>query len=134
VYYGLLVTIALTIVVSIKLVGIILVSALIVIPGATGLQLSRNYRSVIVYSMATGVLSVIIGLQLSFSLNIASGATIVLVMFALFLIAVGVSPRRTYMQALLARFRKPAEAVPDESMPVHADAGLAEPDAGTPGD
>ena len=134
VYYGLLVTIALTIVVSIKLVGIILVSAMIVIPGATGLQLSRNYRSVIVYSMATGVLSVIIGLQLSFSFNVASGATIVLVMFALFLIAVGISPRRKYMQALLARFGTSAEAVPDESIPVPADGGLAGPDTGTPGD
>jgi len=134
VYYGLLVTIALTIVVSIKLVGIILVSALIVIPGATGLQLSRNYRTVIVYSMVTGVLSVILGLQLSFSFNVASGATIVLVMFALFLIAVGVSPRRTYMQTLLARLRGPAAVAPDESMPATADAGLAEPDAGTPGD
>jgi len=91
VYYGLLVTIALTIVVSIKLVGIILVSALIVIPGATGLQLSRNYRSVLVYSMATGILSVLIGLQLSFSFNVASGATVVLVMFALFVIAATMS-------------------------------------------
>jgi zinc transport system permease protein len=103
VYYGLLVTIALTIVVSIKLVGIILVSALIVIPGATGLQLSRNYRSVILLSIGTGILSVLIGLQLSFSFNVASGATIVLVMFALFLLAVALSPRRTYMQKAFKR-------------------------------
>jgi zinc transport system permease protein len=115
VYYGLLVTVALTIVVSIKLVGIILVSALIVIPGATGLQLSRNYRSVIVYSIASGILSVIIGLQLSFSFNVASGATIVLVMFALFLLAVAVSPRRTYMRALFARRKRTAAAgVPED--------------------
>ena len=42
VYYGLLITMALTIVVSIKLVGIVLVSALLVIPGAIGLQLCRK--------------------------------------------------------------------------------------------
>jgi zinc transport system permease protein len=106
VYYGLLVTIALTIVVAIKLVGIILVSALIVIPGATGLQISRNYRKVIVVSIASGIASVIIGLQLSFSFDVASGATIVLVMFALFLIAVALSPRRSYMQALKARIKR----------------------------
>jgi|BarGraNGADG00312_2_1021985.scaffolds.fasta_scaffold01584_3 zinc transport system permease protein len=106
VYYGLLVTIALTIVVSIKLVGIILVSALIVIPGATGLQLSRNYRRVIVFSILSAVISVVVGLQLSFSFNVASGATIVLVMFALFLIAVGISPRRSYMEALLSKRAK----------------------------
>jgi zinc transport system permease protein len=116
VYYGLLVTIALTIVVSIKLVGIILVSALIVIPGATGLQLSRNYRSVLVYSMATGILSVLIGLQLSFSFNVASGATVVLVMFALFVIAVAVSPRRSYMQRVF-RGKAAAEPAPQEGLP-----------------
>ena len=103
VYYGLLITIALTIVVSIKLVGIILISALIVIPGATGLQLSRNYRRVILFSVASGIISVVVGLQLSFSFNVASGATIVLVMFALFLLAVALSPRRSYMQRLFGR-------------------------------
>jgi len=103
VYYGLLITIALTIVVSIKLVGIILISALIVIPGATGLQLSRNYRRVILFSIASGVISVVVGLQLSFNFNVASGATIVLVMFALFLLAVAFSPRRSYMQKLFGR-------------------------------
>lgn len=103
VYYGLLVTIALTIVVSIKLVGIILISALIVIPGATGLQLSRNYRRVVLFSLLSSVLSVIVGLQLSFSLNVASGATIVLVMFGLFLLSVAFSPRRSYMEKLLSR-------------------------------
>ncbi|MHB8894319.1 MAG: metal ABC transporter permease [Candidatus Geothermincolia bacterium] len=106
VYYGLLVTIALTIVVAIKLVGIVLVSALIVIPGATGLQISRNYRRVIIFSVASGIISVILGLQLSFSFNVASGAMIVLVMFALFLIAVALSPRRTYIQALKARITR----------------------------
>ena len=110
VYYGLLITIALTIVVSIKLVGIILISALIVIPGATGLQLSRNYRRVILFSLASGIISVVVGLQLSFSFNVASGATIVLVMFALFLLAVALSPRRSYMRRLFGR-----EAVPGET-------------------
>ena len=110
VYYGLLITIALTIVVSIKLVGIILISALIVIPGATGLQLSRNYRRVILFSVASGIISVVVGLQLSFSFNVASGATIVLVMFALFLLAVALSPRRKYMMRLFGRQAVPGEA------------------------
>jgi len=110
VYYGLLITIALTIVVSIKLVGIILISALIVIPGATGLQLSRNYRRVILFSVASGIISVVVGLQLSFSFNVASGATIVLVMFALFLLAVALSPRRKYMMRLFGRQAAPGEA------------------------
>lgn len=106
VYYGLLVTIALTVVVAIKLVGIVLVSALIVIPGATGLQLSRGYRQVIALSVASGIVSVVVGLQLSFSFDVASGATIVLVMFALFLVAVALSPRRRYVRRLRARLAR----------------------------
>jgi zinc transport system permease protein len=100
VYYGLLIAIALTIVVSIKLVGIILVSALLVIPGATGVQLSKNYRGVLAISLLTGVVSVVLGLYLSFWFDIPSGATIVLMLFAVFLVAMALSPRRSYMQRL----------------------------------
>jgi len=108
VYYGLLVTMALMIVVSIKLVGIILMSALIVIPGATGLQLSRNYRVVILVSEITAIVSVIAGLFLSSQYDVASGAMIVLVMFAFFMLAVVVSPRRKYMIAWKERRRADA--------------------------
>ena len=103
VYYGLLITMALTIVVSIKLVGIILVSALLVIPGAVGMQLSRNYRGVLVISVAAGLASVVAGLFLSFRFDVASGATIVLVLFGLFLLAVAFSPRRSYMERVLRK-------------------------------
>jgi zinc transport system permease protein len=107
VYYGLLVTMALTIVVSIKLVGIILISALIVIPGATGLQVSRNYRGVLLVSLASSLASIVAGLYLSFRFNVASGATIVLIMFGLFLLGVLVSPRRSYMQKIVRKTREP---------------------------
>ena len=105
VYYGLLITMALTIVVSIKLVGIILVSALLVIPGAVGMQVSRNYRGVVLVSIAAGLASVVAGLFLSFRFDVASGATIVLVLFGLFLLAVALSPRRRYMARFLGRGR-----------------------------
>jgi zinc transport system permease protein len=100
-YYGLLVTIALVIVVSIKLIGIILVSALLVIPGAVGMQLSRNYRGVIAVSMASALCSVVLGLVFSFRYNLASGASIVLTLFGIFIIALSLSPRRSYMAALV---------------------------------
>jgi len=103
VYYGLLVATALTIVVSIKLVGIILVSALLVIPGAAGVQLFRNYRGVVASATTIGVISVGLGLYLSFRFDVASGAAIVLVLFALFLLSMLLSPRRGYLR----RLRKP---------------------------
>ncbi len=98
VYYGLLISMAITIVVSIKLVGIILVSALLVIPGAIGMQLSRNYRGVLLVSLSSGLIGVAAGLFISSWVDVASGATIVLVMFFMFLLALALSPKRGYMQ------------------------------------
>lgn len=98
VYYGLLISMAITIVVSIKLVGIILVSALLVIPGAIGMQLSSNYRGVLVVSLSSGLIGVAAGLFISSWVDVASGATIVLVMFFMFLLALALSPKRGYMQ------------------------------------
>jgi ABC-type Mn2+/Zn2+ transport system permease subunit len=103
VYYGLLVTMALTIVVSIKLVGIILVSALLVIPGAAGMQLFSNYRGALAAALIVGITSVVLGLYLSFWFDVASGATIVLVLFTFFILSMALSPRRRYMHKFRRR-------------------------------
>lgn len=104
--YGFLVSMSLVIVVSIKLVGIILVSALLVIPAAAGMQISRNYRGVMGASVLVGMAAVLLGLYLSFHYDVASGAAIVLVLFAVFLLCVILSPRRTYIFRL-GRRREP---------------------------
>jgi zinc transport system permease protein len=110
VYYGLLVAMAMTVVVSIKLVGIILVSAMLVVPAATGMQLARNYRGVIGVSIATGVICVVLGLFTSSWFDIASGATIVLVLFGVFLLALAFSPRRSYMSSFRRDYNGGARA------------------------
>jgi len=102
-YYGLLVTMALVVVVSIKLVGIILASALLVIPAATGLQLSRDYRLVLLMAALNGLASMVLGLWLSYAADVPPGATIVMVMFGFFLAALAISPRRPWMLRLLRR-------------------------------
>lgn len=99
-YYGLLIAIALTIVVSLKLVGIVLVSALLVMPAAIGLQLYRNYRGVLAVSVGAGVTSMVLGLFLSSWFDVASGATIVLVLFGFFVLSMVVSPKRSYIAKL----------------------------------
>lgn len=104
--YAFLVALSLTIVVSIKLVGIILVSALLVMPAAVGWQLFRNYRWVILASEAVGLGSVVLGLYLSFRFDVASGAAIVLVLFGFFLLSVVLSPRRPYVRRFLGLFRE----------------------------
>ncbi len=90
----LLVMIAWAVVVSIKLLGIVLVSALLVIPGAVGYLLAENYRKQYLVSIATAVLSTVAGLSLSYRFNIASGATIVLSAAFIFLCAALLSPKK----------------------------------------
>ncbi|MEJ5187036.1 MAG: metal ABC transporter permease [Candidatus Geothermincolales bacterium] len=101
IYAGFLVILALVIVVSIKLVGVILVSALLVFPCAVGLQWSRNYRGVVAVSQLAGMVSVSVGLYLSYRLDVSSGASIVLVLFAVFLLSLLVSPGRRHAIAFL---------------------------------
>ena len=99
-YFLLLGIITLTIVVSIKVVGIILVSALMVIPAATAFQLTENFRSMILLSVLFGVGASIGGLLLSYFLNTASGATIVLLATILFFVVTLFSPRRYKLRLL----------------------------------
>jgi zinc transport system permease protein len=93
-YLGLLAAIALTVIVSVKLAGAVLVSALLVIPGATGYRLSSNYRGMLILSLATGLAGSLGGLLLSYYTHIPAGAAMVLVMTLLFLLALAKKPGR----------------------------------------
>lgn len=93
-YYTLLTIIAVTVVVSVKVVGVVLASALLVIPAATGFELAGNYRGMIVVAILAGILSSLGGLWLSYALDLASGATIVLLASAMFFLTLAFSPRR----------------------------------------
>jgi zinc transport system permease protein len=78
---------ALTVVLATKLVGIMLISALLILPPVTALQLARGFRSTIMISSAAGTTSVILGIVISFIVNLPTGATIVIVNFIFFLAA-----------------------------------------------
>jgi manganese/iron transport system permease protein len=82
--YLLLVLIALTIVVSIQAVGVVLVVALLVTPSATAGLLSRRFFRIMLLGVVLAVAAVVVGLYVSFYLNVASGAAIVLVSTCLF--------------------------------------------------
>ena len=90
-YYLLLSIMALTVVIVIKVVGIVLVSALLVLPGATSLQLTKNIVPMVALSVVCGLIATLSGLYLSYTLDLASGATIVLTATALFGLAMAAS-------------------------------------------
>jgi zinc transport system permease protein len=83
-HYLLLILVALAIVASIKIVGIVLVSALLVLPAATANQIARSYRRVLAISVVTGLISLLAGMMLSYRFDLPSGATIVLCSCMLF--------------------------------------------------
>jgi ABC-type Mn2+/Zn2+ transport system permease subunit len=86
--------IALTVVVSLKVVGIILVAALLVTPAAAAYQLTSDFHRMMLLSICFGVGSALTGLILSTLLDTPSGATMVLTATLAFFLAVAFSPKR----------------------------------------
>jgi manganese/iron transport system permease protein len=93
--------IALTIVISLQAIGIILVVAMLVTPAATAQLLTVRFGRMMALASALAVGAAIAGLYLSYWLDVASGATIVLVQTGLFLVVLALGPRT----GLLARRR-----------------------------
>ena len=85
--------VALTIVISLQAVGIILVVAMLVTPAATAQLLAVRFGRLMAVAVVVGVGASIVGLYLSYWLDAASGATIVLVETAAFLAALALGPR-----------------------------------------
>lgn len=81
-----LVALSVSIVISIRIVGVILVAALLVIPGATARLFAKGLLSMIVISCMAGAASVIAGLFISYQYDVAPGASIVLTAAAIFFV------------------------------------------------
>lgn len=73
-----IVVIAMTITISMRIVGILLVSSLMVIPVATSLQIAKSFKQATVLSTIFALSSVFFGIIISYYLELASGGTIVL--------------------------------------------------------
>ncbi len=90
--FGLMVIIALTIVASLKAVGVILVLSLLITPGATAYLLVKRLHEVMILGAIIGVISSISGMYLSYFYNLPSGPAIVLVVSGLFVLSLLFSP------------------------------------------
>ena len=76
---------AVTVVASMRVVGLLLVSALIIMPAAASLQISKNFRQALVMSSIFAVISVICGLGIAYAFDFATSGTIVLFNFIIFI-------------------------------------------------
>jgi zinc transport system permease protein len=84
--YLVVVLIALTVVLNIRVVGIILILSLLTIPQATANLFTKDFRKMIILSSVFAFISTITGLVVSYFLNIPSGATIIFVLVIAFAI------------------------------------------------
>ena len=95
--------VALTTVAALKTVGNVMVMSLLVVPAVTGSLLARRLATMMAATVAVALAAIVIGLYLSFHLNLPTGPAIVVVSVALLLVTVVVSPKRW---TLLARMRR----------------------------
>lgn len=82
------VLVALTVSIAARTVGALIVSSMLVVPVACGMQLGKSYRNVLLWAIVIAIATTIVGLVLSFYTGVKPGGTIVLLEVILFLIVV----------------------------------------------
>ncbi|MFH5923080.1 metal ABC transporter permease [Roseomonas xinghualingensis] len=95
----LLTVLAASIVAAVQAVGVILVVALLITPGAIGLLMTARFGRMVLVAVASACLSVVAGIQISFMLNASSAGSIVVVLSGLFVLALLASPRHGLLRA-----------------------------------
>jgi len=91
-HFGLTAAITLTIIASMQAVGVVLVVSLLIGPGITAYLLVKELHQMMLLGAISGVISSVSGMYISYYLNVPSGASIVLVVSGLFLLALLLSP------------------------------------------
>jgi manganese/iron transport system permease protein len=86
-HYGLLVLLSLTIVASLKAVGVILVVAMLVAPGATAYLVTRRFERMLLVAASVAIASSVLGTIVSFHINGSTGPCIVLIQAGIFALA-----------------------------------------------
>ena len=113
-YYALLALLALTVVAALQAVGVILVIAMLITPGAIGYLLSDRFDRMMGLAVGASVLSAIFGVYLSFYLDASTAGCIVVVQAMLFFAAMISGPKRGLLSRALSRrrMRQPAALAP----------------------
>lgn len=108
-HYGLLVLLSVVIVTALKVVGIILVIALLIAPGAIGYMMTDRFDVMVFVAVCAAVLASVTGIVISFVLDSAPAPTIVLVLMAMFMLAFLFSPAHGLIASKLAGDRRLSE-------------------------
>lgn len=93
-HYGLLTVLSLVIVASIKAVGIILVIAVLIAPGAISFLLTKRFEHMMWWSILISVVATVFGITLSYHIDSAPAPTIVVVLSSIFIVVFLFAPQR----------------------------------------
>lgn len=88
--YLFIVLASITVITSVRLVGVLLISSLIVIPNITAMMLGKGFKKTLMISIFTAVLSVIGGIVISYIMNLAPGGTIVIISVGVFFAVISI--------------------------------------------
>ncbi|MDF7669998.1 metal ABC transporter permease [Orbaceae bacterium ESL0721] len=102
-HYGLLSILALTIVASLQAVGVILVIAMLIAPGITAFSLCKRFQWMLLIAIVVSVSSTVLGTIISFYIDAATGACIVILQATLFLL----TQIYSYLRLMLIRKQLP---------------------------
>ncbi len=111
--WALLAMLALTSVVTLQAVGVILVVAMLIIPGATAQLLTDRFDRMLAIAPAISVTCSVLGVYLSYHLDTATGGTIVLALAVAFTLAYLFAPRRGIIPRTARRYRRSGDGGPD---------------------
>ena len=104
-YYTLLILLSLTIVAALQAVGIVLVVAMLITPGAIAYLLTDRFDRMIVYAAIVSVISCVLGAYLSYHLDISTGGSIVVLQAVVFIVVFVLAPKHGLLGQWLARRR-----------------------------
>jgi zinc transport system permease protein len=108
---GLALVTSVTVVVAMRVVGLLLISALMIIPVATAQLVARSFRTTVVFAMGLGLVEAVGGVAISYETDTPSGGTIVLTAIAAFLVvavATALLPSRARGQGPVRPGRPPS--------------------------
>ncbi|MCK1991526.1 metal ABC transporter permease [Peribacillus muralis] len=88
IHFIFIVMVALVIAASMKIIGILLVSSLMTLPVAASLRFAKGFKQMIGFSILFGEVSVVVGLFLSYSLDLAPGGTIVIIAVLILILSI----------------------------------------------
>ena len=103
---------ALTVVIALQAVGIVLVVAMLIVPGATAYLLTDRFGTMLSVAAAVAIGSSVLGTYLSFHADLSTGGTIVVAQAVVFTMAYLFAPRHGIVGRLRRRRRAPANATP----------------------